>query len=34
MSQSTIIVGAMLTAFVAFLAVRQRLGTYVSIVGL
>jgi hypothetical protein len=33
MSQSTVVVGAVLAAFVAWLAINQRLGVYLSIVG-
>jgi hypothetical protein len=34
MSQSTVIVGGLLAAFVAFLAVNQRLRTYMAMVGI
>jgi hypothetical protein len=34
LSQSTIVFGAVLAAFVCFLAVNHRLGVYASIVGL
>ena len=34
MSTATVVVGALLAGFIAYLAVNQRLGVYASIIGL